>query len=414
MKRKRSDTRLIAVQAFVLIAFGTAYIMSGSPNRQIVHEQILKQSAPIVVPIEREYPNRISPLYDRPDWVSDEELASVLERIVPRFSREQMKPNFIEHALRTWSVEAEFQDPEAVSGQEMLLFLTDHNAYLESWGKSIRPLLEEKTSGVRIRWGADKCASYHHDHLLASLTEAGVSIDTPVYGPSRRGDTIRDVIHEALADFRLDEREVEWTAMAFGLWIPPVRTWQGGDGREYSFDLIAKRLMRGHKQYGVCSGTHRVYSLVVLLRIDEETEILSEQTRNDVWQFLTRTRDMLIGSQFEDGSWPSNWPDGAAAVLDPLDEPIYQKIISTGHHLEWQSIAPKELLLPDDQLQRAVDWIIATTLDMTDEQIAARYTFFTHVGSALANWKSVRPDEFWKDWELEHPYGAEASAIESP
>ena len=34
-----------------------------------------------------------------------------------------------------------------------------------------------------------------------------------------------DVLQEALRDFRLDETEVEWSALAFGLWIAPQKTW---------------------------------------------------------------------------------------------------------------------------------------------------------------------------------------------
>ncbi|WP_417851054.1 hypothetical protein [Thalassoglobus sp.] len=407
MKKKSTFKTFSIVQLLVLGAFSIALIVSNSQARTDLKVQFLGKEPFVPVPIPREEPVQIEREYNRPDLVSDEALAAVLEKIQPRFDHTEMKPNHIEHALRTWGVKATFQNPNAVSGQEMLRFLTDHSVYIDSWGERMKnfPLLEEKPTGIRVRWGKEICASYHHDHLIACVTEAGARLDTPVYGPSRSDHTLYDVVQESLRDFRLDEREVEWTAMAFGLWIAPTNEWVGDGGRKYSFDLLAKRLMRGQKELGVCSGTHRVYSLVLLIRLDDKFEnILSDPVRDTVYAHLEDVRDLIIVSQFPDGSWPGNWPDGAEAVSNPSDEDIYKKVIATGHHLEWLSIAPKDLHPPDEQIKKAVDWVVATTKSRTRAEIKQRYTFFSHVGSALANWRQVHPADFWHEWEREHPY----------
>ncbi|MBT5019690.1 MAG: hypothetical protein HON04_13215, partial [Planctomicrobium sp.] len=357
MKKSSQKKTFVIVQIAVLGAFAIALLFSNAQARTALKAKTLGIESFEPVPIPREEPYRVKPLYNRPDIVSDEALAAVLEKIQPRFSPREMKPNHIEHALRTWGVTATFQNPNAVSGQGMLEFLTDHGAYIESWGKEVRPILEEKPTGIRIRWGAETGASYHHDHWLACVTEAGASLNTPVYGPSRRDDTLYDVVQESLRDFRLDEREVEWTAMAFGLWIAPTREWVGSGGREYSFDLIAERLLRGHKNLGVCSGTHRVYSLMLLLRLDEEFDVLTDAMHAKVYAHMENVRDLIIASQFPDGSWPGNWPDGKDAVDNPIEEELYKKIISTGHQLEWLSIAPPALQPPEEQVRKAVDWI---------------------------------------------------------
>ncbi|MDB4743610.1 hypothetical protein OAF98_03920 [Planctomicrobium sp.] len=404
MKKSSQKKTFVIVQIAVLGAFAIALLFSNAQARTALKAKTLGIESFEPVPIPREEPYRVKPLYNRPDIVSDEALAAVLEKIQPRFSPREMKPNHIEHALRTWGVTATFQNPNAVSGQGMLEFLTDHGAYIESWGKEVRPILEEKPTGIRIRWGAETGASYHHDHWLACVTEAGASLNTPVYGPSRRDDTLYDVVQESLRDFRLDEREVEWTAMAFGLWIAPTREWVGSGGREYSFDLIAERLLRGHKNLGVCSGTHRVYSLMLLLRLDEEFDVLTDAMHAKVYAHMENVRDLIIASQFPDGSWPGNWPDGKDAVDNPIEEELYKKIISTGHQLEWLSIAPPALQPPEEQVRKAVDWIVEVTKSQTRAEIKQRFTFFSHVGVALANWRQVHPAGFWREWEKTHPY----------
>jgi len=409
MKKRVSWKLLVGVQLLVIVAFSGAFLMRRTEARS---PQSLLRPVPInpwsekftPVPVSRNLPIQIVKHYNRPDLVSDEDLAAVLSRIQPIFPRRQMKPNFIEHAIRTWGVTATFQNPDAVSGQEMLSFLTDTASFVSSWGNEIQPILQERPKGVGIHWGTDQCASYHHDHLLACVTEANAPLDTPVYGPARQNNTLYNVLQEAMRDFRLDERETEWTAMAFGLWIAPVNEWVGSEGRHYSFDLLADRLMRGKRTLGVCSGTHRVYSLVLLIRLDDEYGILSRETRAAAYQYVAEVRDAIMESQFEDGRWPSNWPDGKAAVENPIDDPEYRQVIATGHHLEWMSIAPPDLLIPEPQIKKAMNWVINNTKSKSKEEIFDKFTFYSHVGTALSNWRQVHPADFWREWEAQHPY----------
>jgi hypothetical protein len=155
--------------------------------------------------------------------------------------------------------------------------------------------------------------------------------------------------------------------------------------------------MRGQKEYGVCSGTHRVYSLMVLLRLNDQFPgLLTESVRGDVYNYLAQVRDAITASQFPDGHWPSNWPDGADAVAHPADDDLSKTVIATGHHLEWLAIAPKDLHPPEEQIRKAFRWAIDTTTAQTRKEILDRYTFFSHVGSAGALWRSTTPVEFQK------------------
>lgn len=354
--------------------------------------------------IPRTTPLVITPLYDDAEVVSDEELADVLAKIRPVFPPENMKPNHVEHALRAWGVRARFADPQVVSGEKLKDFLTDHGRFLASWGNKVEPLLIDRPDGVAVRWGKEDGMSVHHDHWLACLTEAGVSLNEPVFtAGQRRQQTIADVLEQALADFRLDEVEVEWSALAFGQWIAPRRAWQTRDGRTISFDLLADRLMRGHKRFGVCSGTHRLYSLMALVRLDDDHQLLSPGRRAEILAHLGSVRDLIAVCQFPDGHWPSNWSAGAAALEKPIDDELFKQVIATGHHLEWLAIAPQELHPPREQILKAADWLIATTRAQTAGDISQRYTFFSHVGNALALWRKTHPADFWAHYYASRP-----------
>ncbi|MCA9117416.1 MAG: hypothetical protein KDA79_20240 [Planctomycetaceae bacterium] len=395
------------IQAGVAGAFLTAWLLLPAERRADVQAALPLVTAPLPqVEIPRSVPLVVQPLYDDPEVVSDEELASVLRRIVPRFAQHNLRPNYIEHALRAWGAHAEFQDPAALSGPQMVDFLTDHGQYLLSWGKNAEPLLLDRPEGVAIRWESGQDASVHHDHWLASLTEAGVPLSHAVFTPTRRDMTMNDALQEAMRDFHLDELEVEWSAMAFGLWIAPEHRWVTGDGREITFDLLARRLMRGHCRFGVCSGTHRIYSLTLLLRLHQEYNILSQEVYDEVYAHLEQMRDLIIVSQFPDGSWPPNWSAGRAAVTHPSSDPMYRTVIATGHHLEWLAIAPESLHPPREQIRKAADWLIERVRSREQAEIASQYTFYSHVGNALALWRNTHPAPFWLKWEQAHPWQA--------
>ncbi|MFN9721332.1 MAG: hypothetical protein ACK58L_21750 [Planctomycetota bacterium] len=164
--------------------------------------------------------------------------------------------------------------------------------------------------------------------------------------------------------------------------------------------------MRNHKRDGVCLGTHRVYSLMLMIRLDEQQggTLISTDTREAVLDYLRATRDLIIGSQADDGSWPANWTDGheAGAKLDPK-EPPSKRVIATGHHLEWLSIAPTELHPPRDQILKAARWLVRNVDETPQSEIDRNYTFYSHVGKALAMWRKTTPTDFWTAYRTRHP-----------
>ncbi|MFN0199299.1 MAG: hypothetical protein ACKVT0_21325 [Planctomycetaceae bacterium] len=408
-----STTTLLLLQLLVIAGWGTAWSFSTSSSRPL---PMMRSGAPTVpaIVIPREHPLRISGLYDEPAMVSDDDLAKVLSQIAPKFDQKKLKPNFVEHALRTWGVDAEFQDSEIMSGIKMRDFLIDHGKYLASWGNEVKPLLQDQPQGVSIRWGKESGASVHHDHWLACLTEAGITLTEPVYAPSQRPMTTNSVLQQALIDFRLDERETEWSVLAFGLWLPPVKSWTAQDGRSISFDQLAERQLRGHNRFGVCSGTHRLYSMMALVRLDDEFQILSGPAREKILEHLKAIRELLIVSQLPDGRWPDNWWAGKLAAENPIVSPLHEDVIATGHHLEWLAIAPRELHPPHEQIERAAKWVIETTASQSFSDIQGKFTFYSHVGNALSLWRKTRPADFWKKWEATHPIPRQPATVIEP
>lgn len=424
MTHIRTARRKVSLRTWltVQLAFGGAFAASwlcipGDRQAEVVARMTSRPVA-LDVQLADSVCAVVEPFYDDAEVVSDDELGSVLKKIVPRFSRSHLRPNLVEHALRTWGSTIVFNNPDAISGPQMTDFLTDTAKYMESWGQDNLPLMESTPEGIHVRWGEDSSSSVHHDHTLAALTEARLPMDAPVY-TNVRALQVRNVLEEALRDFRLDERETEWSAMSFTLWMAPqnVSSWYNGQGRRIDFDMLAERLMRNHKRDGVCLGTHRVYSLMLLLRLNEQNggQLISAQSTVQIMEYLHTTRTMIMASQSADGSWPANWTDGAdaEAKADPKEKPS-RRVIATGHHLEWLSIAPQELHPPREQILKAADWLVKNVTETSQTEIDQNYTFYSHVGKALAMWRKSSPAVFWTEYRKSHPECETFEAMAKP
>lgn len=347
------------------------------------------------LPELRDKPLTIKPLYDRPKVVSDADLQTVLYKLRPQLRGPRPRINHVDHALRFWGVEAKFADPKCLSGQEMRMILTDHRLFQRLWGSRTPSLMDKTLYGIRTRVQEGGNTSSHVDHTVASLVEVGTPLDYPVI--TENGETeFRQLVKHAIGDFSLNQLEYEWTAMVFALYMPTDQTWLTKEGQRVSFDKLAERIMRQRLTQGVCFGNHRLYSLTMLVRIDEQQKIFSPEMRTRVLDHLKNVTKILIKTQNKDGFWDRNW-DGRPWDDSWNDQaPRSRRVLATGHALEWWAIAPKELLPPPEVIERAGQWIVKTIKEMTPGEIKSGYTFLTHAGRAMALWRGKFPHEVYK------------------
>jgi hypothetical protein len=75
---------------------------------------------------------------------------------------------------------------------------------------------------------------------------------------------------------------------------------------------------------------------------------------------------------------------------------LHDKLLVTGHHLEWLALAPEEVQPPREAVVRAAQWLVTALMEMDEKQIAAAYGPYSHAARALCLWRGVDPFEFWK------------------
>ncbi len=351
------------------------------------------------LPPARAEPLAIPPLYDDGEVISDEQLRGTLWRIGAPLRGREANIGQVDHALRFWGATADFENPDRVGGEEMRGLLTDHRRFAEWYGADQAPLLMDNGQGVLVRAFEGPASSSHVDHTLASLAEVATPLDFPVVTPLRT-TTVRAMLEQTLRSFSLNQREYEWSTLAFALYLPPANRWTTSEGQEVSFDRLADRLMREALPNGVCSANHRLYSLVVFLRADDlmraagEPPILTPPGRQRIVAFLQGLTARFVRHQHPDGFWNGHWPVSTAASSEPSGgdgDMMSDRLIVTGHVLEWWALAPEEILPPRPVVVAAAQWLVRAVDRLTPEEITQYYTYLSHAGRALALWRGRLP-----------------------
>lgn len=350
----------------------------------------------------RAEPIEVRPQYDYEFVITDEQLQSTLRRLGLVDRGAETLISATDHSLRMWGPRRTFPyEPKFLSGPEMMSRLTDHRRFAEVYGADSSPLLIPEETGIRVRAIEGPLSSSHIDHTVACLAEVGTPLDYQVVtaqGPS----TFRELVEHTIKDFDLNQVEYEWSALTMTLFLPPQREWRGSDGQMMSFDLIADRIMRERLPRGVCGANHRLHALTMMLRVDDMMEdeghprILSSDVRTATIEYLTEVTRKLVAHQHPSGCWNMRWPDEAPPEHEASSEDgdtLGDRLIATGHALEWWSLAPQELHPPRGVLVSASQWIVTTVEGLSDEEIQRYNSYLSHAGRALALWRGRLPGE---------------------
>jgi|GEM_PF-1740563 hypothetical protein len=363
----------------------------------------------------RNEPYLIEPQHDIPLMVTDEQLYRVLDRVKPVAS--PVNTNNYVHALRLWGRNGDFDDAEKyISGEKMWSYFMDDNFFQQMAGSNVPPLFEMTPEGITVRGYDDdynnfSTSSYHVDDLLATMAESGTSLDTPMI--VRNGECqVRDVLNAAMKQFHLSRHEFEWSLISYGRYLYPKKRWHNRYGDKIDVEGMLDEIMTGRLTDGPCNGAHRLEALVVLYRADEQAQAFRPATRQRILAHMKHVSQRLVEAQSVEGYWTKKWPLGLEGSEDetakkkwPLGlegsegetASLSDKILVTGHQLEWLALAPPEVHPPRENLVRASQWLVNAMLEIDEEDLFKRYGPLSHAARALCLWRSKDPYAAWAE-----------------
>jgi hypothetical protein len=218
------------------------------------------------------------------------------------------------------------------------------------------PLFYPSPFGIRCRSMLDTSTvegESHRDQCLATFAECGVPLDTPVSdGTTIR--SVRDLLLDSVATFRLDQREIGWTSLAYATYIRG--SWRNSDGDSFTMDQLVKELLSRPLDREPCSGVHTLHALLLLRRLGEAGPVLRPATASLADAFLQEAIANLAKHQCPDGHWGTAWPTGG--IPPAWQDTTEQRLLVTGHVLEFSAFLPEDLALPSEARTAAAAWIV--------------------------------------------------------
>jgi hypothetical protein len=362
------------------------------------------------VQLARNEPATIRPRFDDPRVVTDEQLSAVLARVRPPAG--PPNTNQYVHALRLWGATADFKTPGVPSGVELSAYFLDDASFRRQAGESAPPLFLNGPNGIEVRSYDDRLtdratSSHHTDDLLATFAESGVPLNAELHMRDGKAK-VADLLRTSLKRFHLDQHEYEWTAIAYARYVMPERTWRNKFGENISVDALVDELISHAPDVGPCNGLHRLEALAVLNRANEELQTLSPRTRMKMLVYMKQAARALTAAQTSEGYWTREWPRGeAAAIVAEKKVSLHDKLLVTGHHLEWLALAPDEVQPPGEVVVRAAQWLARTLVEMDEAQLLEAYGPYTHAARGLCLWRGM---EAWEAWQSQRAELATAVA----
>ena len=355
----------------------------------------------IVLP--RNEPTKIAPRFADERVVTDEQLAAVLERVKPPANPANTN-NFV-HALRLWGPAADFGDSQIPTGKELRDYFLNDATFRHFAGEQTPPLFYQGKMGIDVRGYDDRVtdrttSSFHTDDLVATLAESGTPLDTPLV--MRNGEArVADLLRSSLSRFHLAQHEYEWTAVAYARYVFPQRDWRNEFGERIDVDALVDEILVHPLAIGPCNGLHRLEALAVLYRADEEFHALSPRTKMKILVTMKRVSNLLVQAQSADGYWTREWPKGTAAATPSAENPptLHDKLLVTGHQLEWLALAPEQVQPPRETVIRAAQWLARTLVEMDQKELLEAYGPYTHAARALCLWRGLEPYNAWKKFQ---------------
>jgi hypothetical protein len=296
--------------------------------------------------------------------VPEDDMAGILAQVQP--DGREMSTSLYLHAFRVFDRGVRYRRGRLASSDETLRLFAD-----DAFSKRVlgTPLMVRTPNGLRCTpeggWGAQES---HRDYCLAVLSERGVpaSFRMVVGG---KPFALKDFLADSVANFHPAQEEIEWTALAYAVWLPPGRAWTNKFGQTFSFDDLATELMGRPLGTAVCAGSHLVQAMIVMSRVDGEVcPILSPEVRGRLTGRLREVVREAEAAQAPDGSWGPDWheklPQGRGREPERKgwsddSSALGKRLLATSHVAEWLLLMPEELRVRDDRFERAGRWLHA-------------------------------------------------------
>jgi len=192
----------------------------------------------------------------------------------------------------------------------------------------------------------------HVDQFLFAYADAGIPLDHEIISRSETKFTVGDKLKFAKKGFR-DDQELAWTLVALATYMPFEKKWQADSGKKYNTEDVMRLAIGRDPRRETEGGPHHLYGIAYALQkyLDQGGKLTG--TWKDAKNYLAKYVDISKRHQQEDGAF------SAAGFYRSLRPRTPRHLVSsTGHALEWMSIALSPEELEQEWVLKAIDRLV--------------------------------------------------------
>jgi hypothetical protein len=205
----------------------------------------------------------------------------------------------------------------------------------------------------------------HQDQFVAEMVQWGLPKDKKfiVKGTAY---TFNDFIRNAKARARVtNNQELSWAVLIVGQFCGPDHRWTNSAGEKISVeDMVHYELNQPIADSPVCGGTHRLFGITWVYHLHRKQggkkEGVWKEAADTIADYIARARRY----QNRDGFFSTSY------LKEPGDVPDSQlRLASTGHVLEWLSLALTDQELRQLWVEKAADALAVMILENSNNPL---------------------------------------------
>ena len=262
-------------------------------------------------------------------------------------SSNENTPWVVMHAVVAFEKNLEVFDVGTKKKMNAIDYLTRHAKYD---GK----LIYQDQGGIpalKTRGPGDKSflVQDHVDQYLFAYADAGVSLDREVLSRTGRKFTVRDKLDFAMKGFR-ENQELGWTLVALSTYVPFDKEWKANSGKKYRVEDVLRLSIKRDPRRETEGGPHHLYGVAYALNQYLKQGGKLEGTWLEARKYLDKYIGVAREYQQADGAF-------SAAVFHRSARPRTPRhlVSTTGHALEWMSVAMTPEQLKQEWVLKAVE-----------------------------------------------------------
>jgi hypothetical protein len=218
--------------------------------------------------------------------------------------------------------------------------------------------------GLDVQTGPTFVGQGHQDQYVAEMAQWGIDADRRFVVDGKNYTYMDFVRHTQMRASIKSDQELSWAIIVIGQYLGTDVAWTNELGEKLTFEDIVRYELKADVEDAACGGTHRLFGLTWVYHL----HLRKGGKKTGVWQEIAdktiQYRNFAHRNQNPDGSFSTSFFKGPGNEDDDL-----LRINTTGHTLEWLSLALTDEELKQQWVQDAANRLSLLILDLADEPI---------------------------------------------